>query len=319
MKNKIPNLIMITCDEAVWVTYFTTRLWTKYLKEVKIFVLGYNNLVDNYESNVTFVSLGKKRELKTWFKDISNYLKTIKDDIILFSLDDNCLANYVNYKLLDFSLEYIKKNKVASIYGAQKDLKQKRIKLVDKNHKFEIYECPYWANLYACRIWKTKCLIKLYETDLDDYPTLPWMITGGVNLSEEEFAKVDCSSFPWQSKFEYYGKQIINQDEEKKYKFISIKKYNKYDILTCLNGAGLLSRSSWGNNIYLGCLKKEDIKIFYNEENSKYVKLPIIFGKIKNGDFIKFNNFEEILNNKNFYSEIYSQSTHGFFGKDIKV
>ena len=60
MKNKIPKLIMFTCDESIWITYFTTRLWTKYLKDLKILVLGYNNLVNNYESNVEFVSLGKK-------------------------------------------------------------------------------------------------------------------------------------------------------------------------------------------------------------------------------------------------------------------
>ena len=279
MKNKIPNLIMITCDEVVWVTYFTTRLWTKYLKEVKIFVLGYNNLVDNYESNVTFVSLGKKRELKTWFKDISNYLKTLKDDIILFSVDDICLVHDVNYELLDYSLEYIKKNKVATIYAKSTYLKPKKIKLVEKNHKFKIYECPYWPNIYNGCIWNTKCLIKLYETDFDNYTTLPWMINGGVNLSKEQFAKIDSSTYTWQSKFEYYGKQIINQDEQEKYKFISIKKYirNKYEVLPVISPPGLLSRVNYGNNINLARLKKEDQQFFLKEENSEYCKLNIIY------------------------------------------
>tara|TARA_B100001093_G_C26627340_1_gene927290 strand:+ start:276 stop:560 length:285 start_codon:yes stop_codon:yes gene_type:complete len=89
------------------------------------------------------------------------------------------------------------------------------------------------------------------------------MITGGVNLSKEQFANIDSSTYIWQSKFEYYGKQIINQDEQEKYKFISIRKYNKYEVLPVISPSGLFFRVNYGNIINLAKLKKEDQQIFF--------------------------------------------------------
>lgn len=278
MKNKIPKLIMFTCDESVWVTYFTTRLWTKYLKDLKILVLGYNNLVNNYESNVKFVSLGKKRNLKTWFNDISNYLKKLNDDIIIYSPDDYCLKSSVNEKFLDFALDYIRKFKVANIYCSSKQMKKNAVKLVDKNHKFEIYECPYHPNISNCSIWNKKCLTNLLGADFtnfDKYPIKEWMLN-----------KKIASSYYF-AHYEYYAKKIINSFEKyKEYKFIFMNKYNKLEVLDTIKSPGLLSRMKYSDNVCLDDINKKDINFFYDIKHSNYLKANIIFGKDKNGNFI---------------------------------
>ena len=294
MKNEIPNIYIITCDETVWVTYFTTRLINKYLKNNNIYILGYNNLVKNYEENVSFISLGSKRNINNWLKDIYNYLKDIKDEIIILVLDDNPFNDYINLNYLDYCIDYILNNNVALIYGSYNNKDYNKNIKISEDSKYLIENQKTHPNIWLNSLWKTDCLLELFNTDFTKYKTLKWM--GKSNNILKNYLNNYINNI---IKFEYYGKQIINK-KYPNHKFIMIKnkKLKNFNLFSSVQNGGLLSRNSRPNLILLLYLKKEDIKLFHN---NKYNKYEITYGHTFK---ITYNNYEKILNNKNFYSEI---------------
>lgn len=299
MKNKIPDIYIITCDETVWITYFTTRLINKYLKNINIYILGYNDLVKNYESNVTFISLGIKRNIKTWFKDIYNYLKKINNEIIFIILDDYPFNDDIDLNYLDFAIDYILNNDVALIHGTYHNKTyNKNIKISEDNDYLIENQCTH-PNIWLNNIWKTECFLELLNTNFNKYKTLNWMINN-YKISNKNTNDEDMNNYiNTLVKFEYYGKQIISKNFSN-YKFIMIKnkKLKNYNLLSSVQYGGLLSRNSRPNLILLLYLKKEDIKMFYDNEYNKY---DITYG---NTFKITYDNYNEIVNNNNFYNEV---------------
>ena len=202
---------MITCDESVWITYYTTKLINKNLTNIKIYLLGYSIPNIEYDKNVTFISLKPKRIKSEWFNDVANYFKNIEDEIIIFSVDDVPIIDDVNINLLEDYINYINDNKVALIYGTY--LKRDN-KFISENESYIFEESPNHPSLWGLNIWNKKCLIKLLEYDYSNY--------SGYSFQNNNYI----------ANFEIYGKNILKDSEYTDYKFIYIsnKKYAKKSL-----------------------------------------------------------------------------------------
>ena len=300
MKNKIPNIYIITCDETIWVTYFTTRLVNKYLKNVNIYILGYNNLVNDYEENVTFVSLGNKRNERTWYQDIYKFFNSIEDEILIMMLDDFPINDSVNLEYLDYCISYLQNNNAALIYCLYLN-KSNSNKFIYENDNYLIESQDDHPNIWITSLWRKKCLLELFKTDYSKLETKQWMLKTG-NLNDPPDVRQNYINNI--VKFEYYAKKIINK-KYPKYKFIMIKnkKQKNYNLISIVRHAGLLSRNAHPDNILLLYLKKEDLKIFYDEKAAKYLKYDITFG-LYSKNIIRVKTYNEILNNDNFYEDM---------------
>lgn len=272
----IPNIYLITCDESVWITYYTTKLINKYLPNIKIYLLGYSIPNIDYDENVTFISLKPKRVKSEWFRDIANYLKSIEDKIIIFCVDDLPIINSVNVNLLEDYIKYINNNKVALIYGNY--VKRDNV-FVLENESYIIEESPKHPSLWGFNIWNKNCLLKLLEYDYSKYKSYSFQ------------------NDKYMSNFEIYGKKILNDSDYKDYKFIYIvNKKHKQKSLFFTHAYTLLSNTAYGNNVFLYGLKKEDIKLFYD----KSTLYPITFSLLKDKP-LRFT-YDEIINDKDFYN-----------------
>ena len=107
------NTIFITCDESQFIIPFTCYLNKKYFPQSPVYILGYTNPKFNLPHDCHFVELknGKKRDKNNWFMDIYNYLNTIDDENVIFTVDDNPITNYVNMDDLKHTLDFIKNEK----------------------------------------------------------------------------------------------------------------------------------------------------------------------------------------------------------------
>lgn len=272
----IPNIYLITCDESVWITYYTTKLINKYLPNIKIYLLGYSIPNIEYDKNVTFIRLKPKRIKSEWFNDVANYFKNIEDEIIIFSVDDVPIIDDVNINLLEDYINYINDNKVALIYGTY--LKRDN-KFISENESYIFEESPNHPSLWGLNIWNKKCLIKLLEYDYSNY--------SGYSFQNNNYL----------ANFEIYGKNILKDSEYMDYKFIYIsnKKYAKKSLFFT-HIYTLLSDTVYGRNVFLYGLKKEDIKLFYD----KPTLYPITFSLLKDRP-LRFT-YEEIINDEDFYN-----------------
>jgi len=276
MEKKIPNIYLITCDESVWITYYTTKLINKYLPNINIYLLGYSVPKIDYDKNVTFISLKSKRNKITWFRDISDYLKTIKDDIIIFSVDDLPIIDIVNKDFLEYCIDYINKNKVALIYGDY-CVRDNNFIFEDQNYKIE--ESPHHPSLWGLNIWKKDCLIKILEYDFSNY----------INYNFQNNKYI--------ANFEIYGKNILLNTEFKSYKFIYISdKKSKKKSLFFTHRWTLLSETVYGKNTFLFGLKKEDLKLFY--DNPTFY--PITYSILKDKP-LRFT-YDEVIKDLDFYN-----------------
>ena len=85
------KIFLITCDESQHILPVTVYLLNKYFNtKLNIVILGYTKLKYNFPNNVQYIELkqGEKRDKTRWFRDVYNYFNTIKDEYVIFSVDD---------------------------------------------------------------------------------------------------------------------------------------------------------------------------------------------------------------------------------------
>ena len=230
---KYPKIFIMTCDESQHILPFTTYLINKYFHtKLEIVILGYTMPNYIFPNNITFIELknGKKRDKNTWFKDISNYLKSISDQHVIFMVDDMPLLNYVNLDHLEKAVTFMRENNSSICYG---NIEGKKNELLD-NKDINIYNVSpdycHKTNLQL-NIWNKLDLINILNT--------------ATNPVE----------------FELHGYKII--DRNNKYQYIGLSKNSEKIINKGLfpnHCWTLLSESRNTNNIFILGIDKNDIE-----------------------------------------------------------
>ena len=131
--------IFITCDESQFIIPFTCYLNKKYFPQSPVYILGYTNPKFNLPHDCHFVELknGKKRDRNNWIMDIYNYLNSIDDEYVIFTVDDNPITDYVNMDDLNYTLNFIKNDKnIGLLWGGIYET-------INKNYNMQLNEINF--------------------------------------------------------------------------------------------------------------------------------------------------------------------------------
>ena len=108
------KVYLSSCDKSSHILNATTYLWKKFTNNrVEINILGFNkdnNL--NLSNNVKFIKMADRDEgVNFWSKYIYDTLKNVKDEFIIFAMDDELPIDYLNENALNSVLSLMKNNK----------------------------------------------------------------------------------------------------------------------------------------------------------------------------------------------------------------
>jgi len=231
------KVFLMTCDESQYILPVTTYLINKYYRNTNIYCLGYTKPKFTLPSNVNFIELknGQKRNKSEWFNDIYKYLSSVKDEYIMFSVDDHPPIDLVDDDSMKFIKNLLENNKdIALIYGGTTHA---RGQICLENDKYAVW---YTKNTYnhktnlQLNIWKREVLLEI----LKGVPS---------NLTT----------------FETAGINRIQSSKYKNYKILGITKKNQKGYKQCILAAArwsLCSESYMGpNRTSIIGLKNEDV------------------------------------------------------------
>ena len=111
---QFPTFYFITTDESQFILPVTDYLMEKYSsKQINLCYLGYTNPQYTLSKNSTFVELnkGNPRDINQWFSDLYQYFKSIDDEYVVFTVDDNPLRHPLNFVEFQYAMEYLNCNK----------------------------------------------------------------------------------------------------------------------------------------------------------------------------------------------------------------
>jgi len=110
MADKIKWLIA-TSDNSSYILKPFAWLFDKHCPECEIEILGYSvfpELPERYKC----ISLAEKQEsFNTWAINLYSYIKDIKDEFVIFGLDDFFVTKPVNYNILNSVVEIMERHK----------------------------------------------------------------------------------------------------------------------------------------------------------------------------------------------------------------
>lgn len=278
------KVYLSSCDKTSHILNSTIYLWKKFTYDkVDITILGFkkNENLKLY-NNVHFIELAESQEsVNLWSKYIYNYLKNIKDEFIIFAMDDEFPIDYLNENLLNLTLSTLKSNNKYGLCNIGNTIYEK-----NRPFKFIIDESTYniWernANEYKINgqpvLWRTNYLLKQLKRNLT-----PWEfeIENSKLAINDNMIALHTSSMPGIDL-----QQNINELKDL---------YNKKKpILNFGNETALTGNRGISNKInVLG------LKLKYIEEliNNKLVKSEdLIFGLCKKCH-IKYENKKDIFN-----------------------
>ena len=165
----LPPLYLLSSDFSHDITPITCYLYNKYLPGLNINILSYTKPDFELPSNVNFIELnnGNKRIQNNWFIDNYNYLKSIDDEYIMFTIDDNPIIDYVDKNALNYVLDFIKKNKdVGIFYGFDYDVQNHQKKIIQENNLYQIWEVTNYSHKTTTmlNIWNRKLLLEIFKS-----------------------------------------------------------------------------------------------------------------------------------------------------------
>lgn len=181
--NKLPRIFIPICDDNLWVmkTYF--YLFKKFWgDEHEVVIMGFKPPDFELPNNFSFVSLADKQEggSSRWTKYIYDYLKSIEDDQIIFSLEDFFPIQKPNLEILSYLHKEMKTNNqigrcditwdsFVNIYDKNNlATRKKTYKIYGKGEGYKILqipkEAPYRISTQPS-IWNRKFLLKLLNNN----------------------------------------------------------------------------------------------------------------------------------------------------------
>jgi len=242
----LPPLYLLSSDFSHEITPITCYLCNKYLSNLDINILSYTKPDFKLPSNVNFIELnnGNKRIESNWFMDNYNYLNSIDDEYIMFTVDDNPLIDYVNIDALNYVLDFIKNNKdVGIFYGFDFDVPSNCKNVVQENELYKIWEVGAYTHKTTLQlnIWKRKLLLEIFKSNGNS--TSHFELNGWNDILKEY------------KNYKVYGitlKQFIDKNKT--------DTNNNYKISVLPATKNTLVTASWSDSIKAQLIKNIDIK-----------------------------------------------------------
>ena len=218
-----PKIYIPICDNNLWVLKIYAFLFDKFWgKEQEVVVMGFAKPDFVLPGNFSFISLAKKQEggAKRWTRYIHDYLVTLEDEFIIFSLEDFFPTCSPNLSLMNKIFEIMQKN---NNIGRADLTWDSFINVFDKNNKsahqggyrlLEKFEgtnvlsipknAPYRISTQPA-IWRRDYLLKFLDNDWS-----PWdfEVVGSQHsnfMNEEIIACADSSFVNYPTKWIHKG------------------------------------------------------------------------------------------------------------------
>lgn len=160
------------CDASLPIVKINSYLFNKFWPSVKVNYLGFSSPDFNfYNDNHKFHKLADKQEggANKWTRYIHDYLKTIDDKHIIFSIDDYWLCQEPNMPMINEAINFARLNTKVGRFDLTFDsqvegsiisvnsLKQKNIFLKHPQARYRVSTQP--------AIWKLEYLLKILDND----------------------------------------------------------------------------------------------------------------------------------------------------------
>ena len=216
------------CDASLPIIKINSYLFQRFWPEAKVVYLGFSKPeFALYSDNHEFISMAPEQigGPSNWTKYIHDTLVDIKDNIIMFSIDDYLLCKKPNLEMLEIAY-----------------------KLISKNKKIGRFDLTFDSQVEGNILPVTK--IKDYNVFLK-HPDAPYRISTQPALWNREYLLKFLSNnwSPWQ--FELRGTTISSQQKMPEQTFCFYdKKMVNYPIRTIAKGA--ISRHNYGKFNVLG-------------------------------------------------------------------
>tara|TARA_R100001509_G_C4884677_1_gene221609 strand:- start:4675 stop:6417 length:1743 start_codon:yes stop_codon:yes gene_type:complete len=191
------------CDESLPIVKINSYLFNKFWPDLEVVYLGFKKPeYELYSANHTFVSLSDTQEggSSKWTRYIHQYLSSIDDQVVMFSIDDYLLCQEPNLSMIDIAYKLISKNKNVGRFDLTFDSQvEGNIHEVSKlkGHTVAVKHpgAPYRISTQPA-LWKREYLLKFLDNDWS-----PWQFElNGTHMSS-------VNKFPEQT-FCFYDKKM---------------------------------------------------------------------------------------------------------------
>ena len=221
------KVILVGYEESKKILSATSYLHKKYLTDdFDIFYLNYGQFYGELSVG-TYISLDEIQVggSSSWSKYIIQYLNTIDDEFIIFSLDDYLQSTYMNYDAFKYAYEYMKNDSLIGLckMGISPSYNKKTYFKIDDKLYLLNKNAPYSVTTQM-NLWRKKCLIDVLSKSLT-----PWDFELKGSISQTSFSKIiGCLDIV----FKYPEPSSISSRHPGK---ISVIGNKKSDIIECIN------------------------------------------------------------------------------------
>lgn len=193
------------CDDSLPIVKINSYLFNKFWPQAKVVYMGFKEPeFDFYSENHEFVSLAPKQEggSNNWTRYMHEYIKTINDDVLMFSIDDYLLCAPPDEAMLNIALKLISKNDNIGRFDLTFDSQVEGNTLPVANiQDYQVHvkhpSAPYRISTQPA-LWKREYLLKFLDNNWS-----PWQFElNGTSIASK-------GKLPEQT-FCFYDKKMIN-------------------------------------------------------------------------------------------------------------
>lgn len=207
---KIPAIYIPICDSNLWVLKIYAYLFNKFWpSNQKVVIMGFKNPDFELPENFQFISMASSQEggASMWTRYIHDYLMTIEDEYLIFSLEDffaiaepdiEILSNLFNHMLKDKTIGRcdITWDSFVNIFDRHNPCrKNNSYKVIEKNKDYTILKLPPQAPYRISTqpaIWRKDFLLSFLNNNWT-----PWQFeVNGTQLSAHFPDKIIAGADP---------------------------------------------------------------------------------------------------------------------------
>jgi len=254
----------------------SSYLAKKYLpKDFEIYYLNFGKYDVKNLNGCNYIKIGnfRKRGLESWSSYILNILKDVKDEYIIFSLDDYLLSKNLNIKNFNYLFENLKQN--TKYISAELSISpEEKYNKNNIDNQIYIYPDNYSFSVNTqWRVWKREFLLEILKET-----TNPWSfeIDGSKYLNNTNYQSITlCSSvlnYPEISSLSKRNKDgisVLGNKDKDIFELIDMRYLKEEKLILGQWKKGTPKYSEFKNNQY-GVLN-----LIENHNEKKYYKLML--------------------------------------------
>lgn len=182
--NSFPKMYINTCDATMFFLPLFNYFYGKYWPYQETIILGYKQPDFSLLPTQKYISMAPIQEggVQNWSTYLRNYFESIDDEIILWGIDDHLVVDKVNYHLINYFYELMKKDPTIGRVGLTYGISNREHKIIDtysylepgkysitETEIIELTQCESPGKPFAYRIdcnfgfWRKEYLLKYLQ------------------------------------------------------------------------------------------------------------------------------------------------------------